>query len=702
MLGSYDYRLVLLSLLVAFIASLAAFILSAKVHRSEPRAAELWLLSGALAMGSGIWCMHFVGMLAFSLPIPLGYAFDYSALSWLIAVATSWLALKITQQPELSRHLLITGGLFMGTGISGMHYTGMHAMHMSPPITYSQTLLSLSILIAVAASIVALLILFRLRTQDIKQAWMSKILAAAVMSVAITGMHYTAMAAAEFSPDSVCGAAATARPELLAVTIALGVVGLLLATIIVSALDAHLEGRAASLNLSLKDANDELSRMAMIDALTQLPNRRLFQQHLEVAIGRTMRMGNSLAVAFIDLDGFKLVNDVLGHHVGDEVLLAVAKRLNTAVRGGDIVARMGGDEFVALLEDIKSDQDIVPIVDRIIHSLREVFFIDQHEISISASIGIAVYPRDGDIKHLLVCADAAMYRAKSDGKNQFRFYDADIELASDQLLEMQHGIRQALSRDELKLYFQPKIDSKTCAVVGVEALLRWKHPIKGRIAPTTFIPAAERFGMINQIGDWVIEESCRALYRLRAQGITLKIAINLSPQQFRNPCLVTDILQVLQRFDLPLSSIMFEITESSALDSLDQINAILTDFKHAGIEIGLNGFGTGNSSLTYLQRIKINELKLDRSFIATISSDKQTRAIVDAVIQLAHALKLRVVAAGVETEDQRKVLTELGCDQLQGFLFARPVPEENLAGLILRLTTIKQDPDTGKPEVPSI
>ena len=426
MLGSYDYRLVLLSLLVAFISSLAAFSLSAKVYRSEPRAAELWLLSGAVAMGSGIWSMHFVGMLAFSLPIRLGYAFDYTALSWLIAVATSWLALKIAQQPELTRQLLTIGSLFMGAGISGMHYTGMYAMHMSPPITYSQTLLSLSILIAVAASIATLLILFRLRTQHIKQAWMSKIVAAAVMSVAITGMHYTAMAAAEFSPDSICGAAAVAQPELLAVTIALGVVSLLLATIIVSVLDARQDGRAAPVNLSLKDANDALSRMAMMDALTHLPNRRLFQQHLEVAIGRTTRMGNSLAVAFIDLDGFKLINDTLGHHVGDEVLLAVAKRLNAAVRGCDIVARMGGDEFVALIEDIKSDQDIVPVVDRIIHSLRDVFFIEQHEISISASIGIAVYPRDGDMKRLLVCADAAMYRAKSDGKNQFRFFDSDI------------------------------------------------------------------------------------------------------------------------------------------------------------------------------------------------------------------------------------------------------------------------------------
>jgi diguanylate cyclase (GGDEF)-like protein len=690
MIGHYDYRLVLLSLLVAFISSLAAFSLSAKVYRSEPKAAELWLLGGAFAMGSGIWSMHFVGMLAFSLPIPIGYAFNYTALSWLIAIATSWLALKIASQPVLSKRLLLIGGLFMGAGISGMHYTGMYAMQMVPPITYNPTVLSLSILIAVAASIAALQILFWLRTQSIEEAFVSKILAAAVMAIAITGMHYTGMAAAQFAPNSVCGAAASYQPGLLAIAIALGIISLMLATFIFSLLDARLEGHAESLNLSLKDANYELNRMAMMDTLTHLPNRRLFQQHLEVAMGRTTRMGNSLAVAFIDLDGFKPINDALGHHIGDEVLLAVAKRLNTAVRGCDIVARLGGDEFVALIEDIKSDQDIVPIVERIIQAIRDVFFIDHHEITISASVGIAVYPRDGDMKRLMVCADAAMYRAKSDGKNQFRFFDSDIELASDQLLEMQRDLRHALSKDEFKLHFQPKIDSKTCAVLGVEALLRWEHPIKGMVAPASFIPAAERFGLINQIGDWMIEGSCRTLHRLRSQGIDLTIAINLSPQQLRNTYLVTNILQVLHRFSLPPSSIMFEITESSAQHSPDQFNAVLTDFRDAGIEIALDDFGTGHSSLAYLQNIRVNELKLDPSFIADISSNKLTHGIVDAVIRLAHALKLRVVAEGVETEDQRKMLTELGCDQLQGYLFTPAVPEEKLAGLISRLTAVKQ------------
>jgi diguanylate cyclase (GGDEF)-like protein len=443
--------------------------------------------------------------------------------------------------------------------------------------------------------------------------------------------------------------------------------------------------------MSLQDANHELSRMAMIDTLTQLPNRRSLLQQMESAIRRTSRMGSSLAVAFIDIDEFKPINDIHGHHVGDDVLRAIAKRLNAAVRGCDLVARIGGDEFVALIEDIKSDQDIVPIVERIIQSLREVFYIDNHEIIISASVGIAVSPRDGDMERLITCADAAMYRAKCDGKNQFRFFDSDIELASDRLLEMQSDLREALAKDQFKLYFQPKVDSKSHRLAGVEALLRWQHPIKGTIAPETFIPAAERFGLVNQIGEWVIEEACRTLHHMREQGIDLNISINLSALQFRNANLVTNILATLKRFDLPHTALMFEISEAAGVQNPKQFKSLLDAFKDAGINIAMDKFGTGDSSLAHLQRVKVNQLKLDHTFIADISTNDQSRAISNAIIGLAHALELTVVAGGVETEAQRKILTELGCDQLQGYLFARPVPEEKLAALVHQIAAIRKD-----------
>lgn len=445
-------------------------------------------------------------------------------------------------------------------------------------------------------------------------------------------------------------------------------------------------GQPFSLSNTFKHANYELSRMAMLDTLTQLPNRRSFQQHLDFGIRRSARMGNSIALAFIDLDGFKPINDALGHHIGDEVLQAVAKRLNTAVRGCDVVARIGGDEFVALLEDIKTDQDIIPIVERMIQSLRDVFFIDHHEISISASIGIAVYPRDGDIERLMVCADAAMYRAKTDGKNQFRFFDSDIELASDLLMEMQRDLSHALAKDEFRLHFQPKVDSKTQSLTGAEVLLRWQHPIKGMLSPAAFIPAAEKFGLINQIGEWVIEESCRTLHRLRSQDLGLKLSLNLSPLQCRNPNLVSHVVRVMERFDLPRSSLMFEVTELAATSNPEQMDSLLMAFKHAGIAVSMDDFGAGNSSLVCLQNLKIDELKLDDVLVKHIAINERSRAIASSIIALAHALELTVVAEGVETEEQRQTLAKLGCDEQQGFLFSRPVPEEKLAGLIKQLT----------------
>jgi len=687
MTGTYDYRLVLASLLVGFLTAMAAFALAGRIYRSQPKAAELWLFGGSAAMGSGIWASQFISMMSFKLPIPVGYAFDYTFLSWLTVVAVSWLALKIAIQPVLNTKMIVAGGLLIGVGISGMNYIGMYAMNMTPPITYAMPLVAISIVLAVVASTIILTILYWLRTQRFWQALASKIMTAVVTAVTITGTHYAAMSAARFAPDAISQAANAPHPGLMALAIGLGAIILIFAN--------RLESRLPKAGLSLEDANNELSRMAMLDTLTHLPNRRLFQQHLEVAIGRSQRVGTSLAVAFIDLDGFKPINDALGHHIGDEVLLAVAKRLNAAVRSCDIVARIGGDEFVALLEDIKSDQDIVPIVERIVHSLRDVFFIDHHEVSISASVGIAVYPRDGDMKRLLVCADAAMYRAKSDGKNQFRFFDSDIELASDRLLEMQRDLRLALSRNEFKLHFQPKLDGRTQALIGVEALLRWEHPVKGTIAPSVFLPAAERFGLINQIGDWVIEEACSIQHRLRSQGIKLNISINLSAQQFRNANLVSSILEQLKRFDTAPSTLTFEITESSAQHNQDQFDALLLAFEAAGIPIAMDDFGTGRSSLAALQKMKVNELKLDHEFIKNIHSNLQSRAIVDAVIRLAHALELVVVAEGVETEEQRKILVELGCDQLQGFLFSRPVPEEKLAGLISQLGAIKINEQQG-------
>jgi diguanylate cyclase (GGDEF)-like protein len=377
-----------------------------------------------------------------------------------------------------------------------------------------------------------------------------------------------------------------------------------------------------------------------------------------------------LAIAFIDIDNFKHINDSLGHHVGDLVLQEVAKCLVAAVRGCDEVARIGGDEFVALIEDVKYDEDAVTILERMVDSIREVTIPGQTDLHVSASIGVAMFPRDGNINQIVSAADAAMYRAKKDGKNQFRFFDADVAMTSDQLLEIQHDLKNALANDELQLHYQIKIDSVTREPVGAEALLRWEHPVRGPLQPSDFMPAAERFGLSYAMNLWVIEEACRMLHY----------------QQLRNVNLVNEITNMLHRFSLPLTSLIFEIPESTAVKNKMLFNKQLERFKAAGLKVSMDDFGTQPSSLANLQHLEVSELKLDHTFIKDIENNHKLRGIIQAIIELAHVLELNVVAEGVETESQRQTLAEIGCDQMQGFLISRPVSEEKLVRLLKNLS----------------
>ncbi|MGB7816560.1 MAG: EAL domain-containing protein [Methylotenera sp.] len=414
------------------------------------------------------------------------------------------------------------------------------------------------------------------------------------------------------------------------------------------------------------------------DALTKLPNRRAFQYQLEAAEKRSTRAGNTIALAYIDLDHFKPINDNYGHHVGDAMLASVARRLQAAVRGCDSVARLGGDEFVVLFEEIKSKEDITPIVERIVNSIRDPLLIDRHQIEISCSIGIAIHAHGGDIEKLMINADAAMYKAKENGRNQFKFFDAEIESATDNMLEMQHDLRVAIENNQFSLAFQPKIDCKTQSLVGAEALIRWNHPTKGVILPRDFIPAAEHLGFINQINGWVIEEACSTICRAKALDIDLKLSVNLSRQQFRNSSLVEETIKWLDKYCVPTQNLTFEIKEIVAIKNEAQFKLLLAEFKAANIKIALDDFGLHPFTLTYLQSLNVDELKLDRIFISKIGTDKTSKALIDAVIRLAHALNFNVVAEGIETEAQRDALTELGCDHMQGYLFSKPVSEDKL------------------------
>ncbi|UTH38594.1 EAL domain-containing protein [Pseudomonas sp. KHPS1] len=680
LIGSYDYSLVLLSLCVAILASYTALDLAGRIASARGVARSLWIVGGALAMGIGIWSMHFVGMLAFSLPIPLGYDLTITLLSLGIAMLASGFALWLVSQPELPAWQLGLGALAMGTGIAAMHYIGMAALRMQPGIDYDPLLFGLSLLIAVVASGAALWIAFRLR-RDTPYVRVARAGAAVIMGVAIVGMHFTGMAAANFAEGSYCAAAGSGLGSgwlaSLVVVVTLAVLAIALLT---SILDARLEARTALLSQSLARANAELTELALHDGLTKLPNRLLLEDRIGQSILKVQRNGGHFALLFMDLDGFKPVNDAFGHHIGDQLLVAVAQRLRANLRAQDSLARIGGDEFV-LLAELRQADDAASVAGQVVSLLSQPFRVDEHELRVSTSVGIAVYPGDGsNQQELLINADAAMYHAKGLGKNGYSFFERSMNTNARQQLQLLHDLRAALERGEFLLYYQPKFATGSERMIGAEALLRWQHPQQGLLTPDRFIGLAEKTGLIIAIGDWVLNEACRQMRLWYEQGRRdWRVAVNLSALQFCHGELVESVRQTLDRHGLPANCLTLEITESTAMHDVNASLAILEQLAGMGVDIAIDDFGTGYSSLLYLKRLPANELKIDRGFVRDLEHDGDDAAIVSAIVALGQALDLRIVAEGVETRQQQAFLTELGCDSLQGYLLGQPLPPEHLS-----------------------
>jgi diguanylate cyclase len=424
--GHHDPKLVVLSVTVAVIASYAALDLAARVSVRRERAAWLWLLGGAGVMGTGIWSMHFIGMLAFHLETPVAYDSRINAASWLIAVLASGVALLVVRRPALTRTSLAGGALVMGLGIAAMHYLGMAAMRVSPPVEYDISLVAASIGIAFVASLVALWLAFRLRRRYSRGAVFAKLGSAVVMGLGIAAMHYTGIAAARFAPGTV----SLEPPSLvglddafLAELIGLAALGLLGVTVVLTAFDAARAARTEALALALQARNAELRAAALYDALTGLPNRMLLDERMIQAVRRSERSGKPFAVMFVDLDRFKAVNDTYGHVVGDRLLKAVSDRMQGCVRGEDTVARVGGDEFIVVLAELARGVDAGVVGEKMLKELARPFEVEAHQLDIGASVGISVYPDDArDVQTLLLHADAAMYHAKRAGRNQLSFF----------------------------------------------------------------------------------------------------------------------------------------------------------------------------------------------------------------------------------------------------------------------------------------
>ncbi len=648
-----------------------------RINSTRDYAGRSWLIGGAVAMGIGIWSMHFVGMLAFRLPIDLGYDPWITFLSLLIAVAVSGFALWIVSRPELPLRRLFNSALAMGLGIAAMHYTGMAAMLMNPGIRYDPWWFAASIFIAVAASGAALWIAFRLRknTPHVKFARAG---AAVVMGIAIVGMHYSGMAAANFPDGSICLAVRDGvSPGWLSILIIVVTLAVLTIALLTSLLDARLESRTAKLARSLAEANEELTHLVLHDNLTKLPNRTLLEDRLNQAIHKASREQGHFALMFCDLDGFKAINDSLGHHIGDLLLVEVAQRICSVMRAQDTVARLGGDEFVMLVE-LKEPNDAMAIAEKLVNIVNETFHVQKHELRVSASIGIAIYPEDGSNRHdLVINADAAMYHTKRAGRNGYHFFEASMNVNAHNQLQWLQDLRLALERKEFILHYQPKYNSPDGPVLGAEALLRWQHPTHGLVGPDEFIGLAERSGLIVPIGEWVLNEACRQMREWFDLGHTdWTIAVNLSALQFAHADLIDLVKNTLTRHNLPARCLTLEVTESTAMHDAENSLKTLQQISDLGVDISIDDFGTGYSSLLYLKRLPANELKIDRGFVRDLADGNDDAAIIAAIVALGRTLNLRIVAEGVETTKQQDFLTSVGCDALQGYLMGRPMTPE--------------------------
>jgi diguanylate cyclase (GGDEF)-like protein len=669
MAGSYNLLLICFSLFVATLASYTVLEIAERISSQETaRYRRMWLAGGALVFGVGIWATHFTGMLAFQLPINVGYNAFFTGISLLLCVGLSFYLLHRSTQRRLRWARMLGDGVALGGGMAVVHWLGLHSMQIIPVVRYTPWLEILSVLATMAVAVLNIWIIYTLNARKSDHFW-RRVIFAGMLGLGIFFMHCLNMAAANFSTDSVSSTYASIDRDNLMSAVVLGTLFVLIAALIFSGAQ-----KTKLLRKIVGRTNDKLLHFATHDVLTGLPNRALLADRIQHAIHVSKRSGLSFAVLFMDLDGFKGINDSLGHSVGDGLLVAVGQRIRACIRSEDMVSRIGGDEFVAVMGNLASPEVVENLAENILSVLRQDFRVDEATLRVTSSIGIAVYPNSGDtVDALMKNADAAMYEAKQNGRNTYRFFEPAMHASAMRHLTVRHALQLAVEHNQLSLHFQPKFEGHQRTLTGVEALLRWDHPELGSMSPSEFIPIAERSGQIIPIGDWVLREVCAQIVRWDAAGMPpVKVALNLSPLQMR-PDLIDSVTAIVGQAGIAPQRLMFEITETAAMKNVEKSVRIITDLQELGYDIAIDDFGAGYSSLAYLQQFHCRQIKIDKFFTSRLDQGGDSGpAIVSAIIALAHALNMEVVAEGVETEAQLAALQKLNCDQVQGFLLARP------------------------------
>ncbi|MCJ2092800.1 EAL domain-containing protein [Methylobacterium sp. J-072] len=703
---AYDLELTTASIAVAILGTLAAMVLWRRLSTTS-----LGIALAGTVLGLAITGMHYLGVGAMRASSLVLFDPAYVAASILVSIAFSTLALaRADLLASPGRRAEVTGWLALA--ICGLHFTGMTAVTVAPialqadeiyvlgstPLALVVGAVSLAVLIA---GLVALALQQHISQRALRELARMRLLSnlahevlfihrdGQVLEVNQAGTRLFAMPAEQIIGKPILALFAEAnapgllrrtrcrsedlRPEEFEIRTAVGTH----VPVELSCRTIEFGGKPATA-VALRDLTDRkrdearIRHLALHDALTDLPNRYLLEQRLGPALDAAALDGTGVAVIYLDLDRFKAVNDMHGHAAGDALLVQAAKRMLTELRPTDTLARVGGDEFVVVLTGTRAPQRVAEIAGRLIEGLRGPFRIDDHRVEISASAGIALYPSDGSTAETLFrAADTALYRVKDEGRGAVRFFEAAMDVQLQARRQLEHELGGAIARDELRLFYQPIVNSRTGEIETFEALIRWQHPERGFVSPGEFIPVAEQTDLIGQIGEWVIDTACAAA---AAWEQPWRVSVNVSPTQFRQSDVPAIVAAALARHRLDPARLVIEITESVFIQDAAKAVKILTDLRRLGVRLALDDFGTGYSSLSYLQQFRFDKIKVDQSFVRRLGQHADTLAIVRAIVNLGHNLGLQVTVEGVETVEQLVILRELRCEQMQGYLFARPTP----------------------------
>jgi diguanylate cyclase len=660
----------ILAWLVAFLAAFVSLDLVGRAARARRRLATGWLVGAALGLGTGLWAVHVIALSAQVVPFELAFRPWGAMGAWMGAVAVGLAGLGWAAARVISPGTIVFGSGVLGLGIVAVQVSALLTLGLRPGIDWPLASLGVALLVAWVGGGVALGLRHARSRISLPRRLLRQALAALVLGAALVLSQHIVTSAAGLPQRSLPAYDGSISALALSLLATVGSISLLLAMLLWSLLDARMQ-------IALRQAQGELHKQSLRDPLTRLPNRLMFEGTLAQAVQRADTTSGRLALLFIGVDGFKHINQSFGHRGGDQLLRALTTRLR-GLAMPHMVARVGGDEFVLLLVGNPSEDDAAKLAARLHESLGRPVAMNGQESSVTCSIGIAMYPAHGELSTLIAHADAAMRESKSIGGATHCLFEPRMVTGARDQASLLRDLRRALSRGQFELLYQPKVDAPSGEITGAEALVRWHHPKRGVISPEVFVPLAERFGLIGSLGLWVIDEACRQAALWRDQGLRMRVAVNLSPFQLRDPELAGHIAAALKKHRINPKLLTCEITESVAMQDSAATMSFFAALASVGVHISIDDFGTGYSSLSYLRKLPAEELKIDRSFVLDLESSADARAVVDAVVKLGQALHLKVVAEGVETDAQFQILRELGCNEVQGYLFAKPMTAKAL------------------------